>query len=58
MNVLGGLGAADPGHKIEKTKDKRRGEEDEIQDGGMDWKEEEAGVVLFTSRHASDLQVR
>lgn len=33
-------------------------EGDEIQDGGMGWRDEEAGVVLFTSRRASGLQVR
>lgn len=57
MNALGGLAVADPGHEMEK-KGERWGEGDEIQDGGMDWREEEAGVVLFTSRHASGLQVR
>lgn len=53
-----GSGATDLGHAKERKQMTINREGDEIQDGGMDWRDEEAGVVLFTSRHASGLRVR
>lgn len=58
MNALGGLGATDSGHTRKRKQMTVDGEGDEIQDGGMERRDEEAGVVLFTSRHASGLRVR